>query len=445
MSFERLLSQAQSTAVNPEYNLFYDGSRQLDAIGVSIPPRVRALEVVVNWPRLAVDTLAEVLRVEGFESADAPRVSMEALRRLWQSCGMDVLSNLAQVESLIQGQAFVVVGRRLDGSIRTTVHTRSGFAVQRASDGEISECVVAFEEDTPEGTTVQKAAYYTPDRIEVFQQLGGAWGSIGVQPGIGVVPVIPLTNASRITDKAGRSEMDQVIPFGNAASRSFTLLQLATEILSMPQRYILGASADNFRAPDGSMRTAEEVYLGAMLFAPDPNAKVGQLQGASLSEIINVIKTCAEQVSAFTGIPPSMLGVTTSNPASAEAMRAAKERLIARGERKQQVFGEAWEQWARVALRLSGASTDGLESLSTVWADIALPSASARAASLLQAHAQGAVSARTARDGLPLTPEQRARENAGEDTRIEMGASERIVEPEVPRSGRESAGGEVDA
>ena len=73
MSFERLLSQAQSTAVNPEYNLFYDGSRQLDAIGVSIPPRVRALEVVVNWPRLAVDTLAEVLRVEGFESADAPR------------------------------------------------------------------------------------------------------------------------------------------------------------------------------------------------------------------------------------------------------------------------------------------------------------------------------------------------------------------------------------
>jgi hypothetical protein len=44
-----------------------------------------------------------------------------------------------------------------------------------------------------------------------------------------------------------------------------------------------------------------------------------------------------------------------------------------------------------------------------------------------------------------LTPEQRARENAGEDTRIEMGASERIVEPEVPRSGRESDGGEVDA
>lgn len=432
MSFEVLLEQAETAASNQDLNAYYDGERSLDSVGISIPPRVRALEVVVNWTRLVVDTTAEVLTVEGFECVDAAYEDMELLRKVWQSSDMDSLSHLAHTEALVQGEAYVIVGLTENGTVRTTVHSRDGFAVAADSSGEITEALVRFQTENEPGSTVEQAAYYTRDSVEVFQQNNGMWSRVSSYAGCGIVPVIPLRNAARISDNQGRSEMEMVIPFNNSASRSFTLLQLATEIMSMPQRWIAGADKTQFTKPNGAKAETWEIYLGSLFTTKDENAKFGQFPGADLSQIINVIKTCATQVSAMTGIPPSMLGVTTENPVSAEAMRAAKERMISRCERKQQIFGDTWETWARVVLALQGKRVDNLETLQAVWRDVAVPSVSARSANLLQAHAQGVISATTARDGLPLTPEQRAYENRGEMEAGTLGASDTILQDDKP-------------
>ena len=116
-------------------------------------------------------------------------------------------------------------------------------------------------------------------------------------------------------------------------------------------------------------------------------------------------------VSSVTGIPPSMLGIATDNPTSAEAMRVAKDRLIARAESRQSMFGDALEDVARLQLEMQGMVPDGIETLELQWRDAAYSSASARTASMLQAHAQGVIGAETARDGLRLTPEQKTRED----------------------------------
>ena len=138
------------------------------------------------------------------------------------------------------------------------------------------------------------------------------------------------------------------------------------------------------------------------------------MPGADLTPIISAIKMYAQNVSAVAGIPPSMLGITTDNPSSAEAMRAAKERLVAKAERKQALFGDVWEQWARIVLGLCGRPVSGLETLETIWRDSATPSQAAKNQTVLQAYAQGLVSAPTARELLPLSPEQRAREQVGQ-------------------------------
>lgn len=411
MSFEGLLEVAEASVSDSALNDSYDGVRSLDQVGISVPTRIRALEIVVNWPRLVVDTTAEVLTVEGFESGESSREVIDRVWRTWNQNNMGSLSYLAHVEAMVQGEAFAIVGVNEFEKIRTTIHPRDGIAVEKSADGEVMSAVVVYEVPTEHGSVVKKAAYYTPDKTEVFQQASGMWGRVSSTPGVGVVPIVPIQNSTRIGDTNGRSEMDLVMGFANAGSRSFTLLQLATEIMSFPQRWISNADMSKMKRPDGSTPSMEEIYLGSYMFAP-ADAKFGQFPGADLGQIIDVIKTCAEQVSAFSGIPPSMLGVTTSNPASAEAMRAAKERLIARCERKQQTFGDSWEHWARVVLSLQGHDVSEMDALKTVWRDVALPSVSAKSAALLQAHAQGAVSAETARDGLPLTPEQRARENA---------------------------------
>ena len=96
-------------------------------------------------------------------------------------------------------------------------------------------------------------------------------------------------------------------------------------------------------------------------------------------------------------------------------MRVAKERLITRAETKQELFGDALEEGARLQLAVMGKKYEGLETLEMQWRDPATPSQSAVIASALQAQAQGVISAETAREFMRLTPEQKAREKAEND------------------------------
>lgn len=428
VSFGSLLDTAQATVSDSGLNERYNGTKQLSQMGVSIPPKVRALEMVVNWPRLVVDTMAEVLTVDGFEAADIPDDTIRGVWRVWQQTNMKSRSHLAHVEAMTQGISYALVSLTDSGMITTGVLPKDGIAVSYGLDGAVSEAVIVYNMRTEQGSDVKRAAYYVPDRIEVYQETYGTWTKISSQRGCGLVPLVPIVNRTRLSDRQGRSDMELVIPFGDSASRSFTLLQLATELLSMPQRYILGGDLSKFRKADGSQPSMEEIYLGTLMVSPKPDAKYGQLDGARLSEVIAVLKHCAEMVSAMTGLPVAMLGVTTNNPSSAEAMRAAKERMISRGELKQDVFGDSWEQWARIVMAMQGKSLDGAETLNAVWRDIAVPSNSAKTAYLLQAQAQGVISSKTARDGLPLTPEQRAFENQATDTAQQLGLAGQLIE-----------------
>lgn len=428
VSFGSLLDTAQATVSDSGLNERYNGTKQLSQMGVSIPPKVRALEMVVNWPRLVVDTMAEVLTVDGFEAADIPDDTIRDVWKVWQQTNMKSRSHLAHVEAMTQGISYALVSLTDSGMITTGVLPKDGIAVSYGLDGAVSEAVIVYSTFTEQGSRVKRAAYYVPDRIEVYQETYGAWTKISSQRGCGLVPLVPIVNQTRLSDRQGRSDMELVIPFGDSASRSFTLLQLATELLSMPQRYILGGDLSKFRKADGSQPSMEEIYLGTLMVSPKPDVKYGQLDGARLSEVIAVLKHCAEMVSAMTGLPVAMLGVTTNNPSSAEAMRAAKERMISRGELKQDVFGDSWEQWARIVMAMQGKSLDGAETLNAVWRDIAVPSNSAKTAYLLQAQAQGVISSKTARDGLPLTPEQRAFENQATDTAQQLGLAGQLIE-----------------
>ena len=242
-------------------------------------------------------------------------------------------------------------------------------------------------------------------------QPAGRWVQVdAIETGVDRPLIVPMVNAMRLNDLEGRSEIDELVTISDAASRSLTNLQIAQEMLSMPLRYILGKGAKE--ALDGANKI--EAYFDSFLTGPQ-GATVGQLTGADHNPIISTYKLYTQQISAITGIPPSMLGISTDNPASAEAMRVAKERLITRAETKQELFGDALEEVARLQLAVMGKKYEGLETLEMQWRDPATPSQSAVIASALQAQAQGVISAETAREFMRLTPEQKAREKAEND------------------------------
>jgi len=407
MAFDDLVRRAPM--VGPDFDQlerYYENEVRLDALGISLPPQARIIEMVAPFPKMAVDVLAEVLSPEGYlVQSDNGDAVTELLRTWWQANDLDTTCRMAITEALVQGEAFWLVSSDGD-SVRVTAHSARGMAVTRDAMGGVAEALRLFKANGDD-----MACHYLPGENDYYVRTrSGLWKLVERRATGATRPaVVPMLNRTRLGDDHGRSEIREIVKISDAASRSLTNLQVAQELLSMPLRYIIGKNAGNqFGGDEGKKITA---YFGHLLTGPE-GAKIDQLAGADLSQIVNSYKLYAQQISAVTGIPPSMLGISTDNPSSAEAMRVAKERLITKAELKQEMFGDALEDVARLELEMMGESVEGLETLEMQWRDPATPSVSAQAANALQAQAQGVIGAETARDFMRLSPEQKARETA---------------------------------
>ena len=413
-AFSNLCEQAGECENYTNLEEYYEGVATLDALGVSLPPNMRVLELTAPFPKMSIDILTEVLNPAGFILGEDRDIT-DILRRWWSVNDMDTTINNCLTEALVQGAAYLVVGYGDDHSPRITAHDRRGIATRFDHQGNLVEAIRLYKIGDRD-----YAAHYIPGFVIIYTRNPATqWVEVDrIATGVSRPTIVPVFNRVRLKDLRGRSELLDIISINDAASRSLTNLQLASETLAMPQRYIFGSGVKELFQGGGESGTTEfevearklKTYMSSLWVGPE-GAQAGQFPGADLSQLQNSYKMYAQIVSAITGIPPAMLGVSTDNPSSAEAMRVAKDRLIARAETKQSMFGDAIEEVMRIALDMykirSYADTQQLE---MQWRDPATASESARQAALLQAHAQGVIDAETAREGLRLTPEQMARE-----------------------------------
>ena len=409
VSFERMLDRFKAGGLRPRgYESYYEATQRQRALGISLPPKARLLELQPPFAKLSVDVLTEVLVPDGFRTGDDLHEGvLRLIDRVWQANDMDTQFTLAAAEALAAGAAFWVLAPPdddVDGvSVRAFGPANAGVRVDQR--GEVVEGIAVYR--VPGGVG---ATYYTREGVEFWERSrSGRWLDTGRgRKDPWGASIIPMFNKARLGDRYGRSDLKDLVGLIDAASRTLTNLQIAQEVAAMPLRVLIGDGADEMLAqfPDRM-----QAYIGALLAAPT-GADLKQVGGADLTPFLNTYKLYALQVSAATGIPPAMIGVAAdSNPTSAEALRVAKDRLISRAENKQRQFGDALERVGRLIVAMSGEATDGLERLEVTWRDAAAPSASAQLAAALQAQAQGVVSSRTVRDMMRLTPEQARREN----------------------------------
>lgn len=409
------------------FERYYEQNRRLDALGISIPPEARVLEIQAPFAKMAVDVLTEVLIPTGFIIGDDEQSGiLDLLRSTWQKNDMDSQFNLAASEAIAAGSAFWIVGRTEgeDHAFIRAVDNRHA-VVKVDAFGRATEGICIYRTDGEKAAT-----YYTPERTEFYRMSGGQWVSDGHEPARHGISIVPMFNKARLGDRYGRSDLKELRKVIDAASRTLTNLQIAQEVSAMPLRFLIGDGAAQMlanqqarSAQDGqfSRGGAMQAYAGSMLALPsDGDAK--QLSGMQLDTFVSVYRTYALQISAMTGIPPSMMGVASdNNPTSAEALRVAKDRLLARAEWKQRQFSDALERVARLVVAMDGRSVEGLEALEVIWADAAAPSTSAQMATAMQAQSQDIISAQTAREFMRLSPEQLRREAERDEERREMG------------------------
>ncbi|MDR1185391.1 MAG: hypothetical protein LBK67_11445, partial [Coriobacteriales bacterium] len=143
--------------------------------------------------------------------------------------------------------------------------------------------------------------------------------------------------------------------------------EVAAEFYTSPQKFLLGADNDLFEGETDQKDTDDpvedattnapakltqmsraarwEAYLGNVLaISRDENGDVptfGQLPQMTMQPHIEYMRSLAAQFSGETGIPVSSLGIIHENPASAEAIHAAREDLIIEAEALNSTNGNA--------------------------------------------------------------------------------------------------------
>ncbi|MGV0746398.1 phage portal protein [Mycolicibacterium sp. XJ870] len=349
-------------------NNYYRGDRELTFVAPELQSALgeRFPRVAVNYIRLAINSIAERLRLTGFSGAD--------VWPLWLANDLDQRSALVHREALLTGAGYVSVWSNPDGSPRIVVESCREVATQIDPGSRETVAAVKRWVDTVRKET--HAVLYLPDRIERYraQQAGAAASALALvetlDNPLGQVPIVAFRNADLPLDD-GVSEVADLTGLVDMLSKLTADLMVASEYGARPRRYAAGI--DLIEVPrfneDGTpvldvdgepVIDTENPFpeTDRMMVSENDQAKFGQLPGASLDGYRNAVDVILSEIAAISSLPPHYLGAFNhGNPTSADALRASEAGLTAKASAKQSAFGQSWEQ----VMRLAVAIRDGID------------------------------------------------------------------------------------
>ncbi|WP_099022634.1 phage portal protein [Mycolicibacterium palauense] len=367
--------------------------------------------IASNIPRLAVASLAERLRVNGFTGSGAEQVWDGWLRN-----DLDQLAPVAHREALTLGRSHIIVWGDRNGRARVSIESARQMAVQiDAGSREVIRAVKRWEVLTPAGVPERTfATLFEPDSITKYVGKSTSATSFTatevIDNPLGQVPVATLLNADRILDdpllpnsgSRGVSEIDDLAPLVDALNKQLTDMMVASEYTARPRRWATGIELveepvlDDDGNPvldaDGEpvVRTTNPIPEGnRAMIAENSEAKFGQLSGADMTGYENAVNVLLGQIMAVSALPSHYIGVFTDTPPSADALRAAEASLTARAEARQQMFGRAWEQVGRLMLAVENQADPDDYRVRVRWANPATRSVAQEADAKVKLHAEG--------------------------------------------------------
>jgi hypothetical protein len=370
---------------------YFNGEQLVRDLGISIPPQLKGLHTVIGWPRVGVESLEERLDLEAFRWADGSDAS--DLTEIADANDLFDESSLAHLDALIYGREYLAVGSGDCGTpdCPPLISAESPLDMTvmwdariRMSTAALRECAAdAFVES---GSEERMLVLYLPDQtVMAMPTASGGWEVVDRDiHNLGVVPVVRMANRQRTADRIGRSEITpEVMSITDAACRRLMGMEVASEFFGAPQRYILGAAESAFQDAAGNAKSAWETYIGRVLaLERDEDGDVpavGQFAAHDPTGMTKIIDLYARIMSSQFGLPPHMLGYTTDNPASADAIRSTEAKLVKRSERRIRRFGAAWQQAMRLALWVrDGEPPDKTRRVETVWRNPATPTVAAQ-------------------------------------------------------------------
>lgn len=379
----------------------------------------------VNLCRLAVDAVAERMRIKGVTATVRGQDVSEHANLLYESTQLPQLLNPLLVDALALGSAYLIVWPNSSGVPTITPESaRTMITSHDPVTGSVTGALKRWQERDHSGVVVRDHVItYERDGITHYVGSGGTEVrkvETRANP-LGEVPVIPLINVARIGERSGGSVIDDMGHLVDALNKILTDMLVASEDVARPRRWASGVELEDDYDDDGFTADGvdDDPAAPALGYDDDPlegqavspfedgnrmwtvesaDAKFGQLPGADLAGYRTAVDLLVQQIMSVSALPAHMLGITTSNPSSADAIRAAEASLTARAESRISVLGLALERALALMVAMEYRVNPSEVTVNIKWASAGTRSVAQEADAVTKLHALGILSTDEARE-----------------------------------------------
>lgn len=368
-----------------QYDRYYRGQQSL----AYLAPEARTAlgnrfgRMASNIPRLSITALSERLRVTGFRTNDDD----SAVWADWSRNDLDQQAGVAHREALTLGRSYAIVWADAFGRPQVTIESARQVTVLRdPATREVLAAVKRWETDKTTEAMLYTAEAITHMRAQTVGATTAGFSTVQVLDNpLRTVPVVQFINGDRLLDD-GVSEIEDLVPLVDALNKTLADLMVSSEYVGRPRRWATGIELEEDE--DGNAVNPIPEGPRAMV-SESPDTKFGQLPAADLGGYEASVRIILGQIMAVSALPSHYIGITTSNPASADALRASEASLTARAEARQSQFGRSWEWVARLMIAVrTGKPIDQIEA-DVQWADAATRSVAQEADAVVKLVAAG--------------------------------------------------------
>lgn len=312
---------------------YYEQKQFAPDLGISTPKGLECFTAVNGWCSKAVDNLADRLQFDGWDHDNFN------FQQMYDQNNPDILYDDAMLSALISSCCFVLVTR--GGENQTGKLVRFQIIDGSNATGIIDDYTKLLTEgyavlDRDDKGTVTRWAYCTPGKTMIYEL--GKDEPVAVEEFkcnyCALVPIIYRPDAKR---QFGHSRISRAcMDYTKSAMRTIKRSEISAEFYSFPQKYATGLSQD------AEQLDSWQASMSALLtFTKDDDGDkptLGQFQMASFTPHLEQLKAIASMFAGETGLTLDDLGFATTNPSSAEAIKAGHESLRLTATKAQRCF-----------------------------------------------------------------------------------------------------------
>lgn len=360
---------------------YMDAKVLVKNIGIAVSDDMaKDVESVCGWPEKAVYALANMCMWDGVTSPDGAENPFE-VQHILDDNRFDVELPQAIVSSMAKAVVFesVTPGDVASGEPPVIIMSHSADWASALWDRRrraVSAAMLINDADDLGRPTV--LTVLTPTEAVVCETHGGGWFVSDVRKhGLSRVPVEALPFRPSLERPFGRSRLSRpILSITDRAIRAALRMDISSELFTVPGLLLNGITEEQWEEVSkwkwriGAVKGLSRDEQGDV-------ANVNTLPQVAPTPHVEQLRELAAEFAGVASIPLSSLGIVQDNPASADAIYAAKEELVIEAHNANIVYGYALNRIYQNAIMIrDGLSemSEELRNLATRWRNPAMPS-----------------------------------------------------------------------